>query len=72
MKEKDAKKKEEKSEFNPRIVVGIVGSSDLDTLNSLKDFFSTLDGFSIVYMRTSGSPLYITDKKPNKETSGDY
>jgi hypothetical protein len=50
--------------------VGIVGSTDLETLQTLKDFFETLDGFSLIYMRTSGSPLYITDLKPEKDTNG--
>jgi hypothetical protein len=59
-------------QFNPRIIVGIIGSTDLGTLQTLKDFFETLDGFSLIYMRTSGSSLYITDKKPEKEQAENY
>jgi hypothetical protein len=54
-------------EFNPRIIVGIIGSTDLSTLQTLKDFFDTLDGFTLIYLKTSGNPLYITDKKPFNE-----
>jgi len=64
------KTKEEKittqTQFNPRIIVGIIGSADLETLHQLKTFFDALSGFSLVYMRTSGSSLYITDKKPEE------
>ena len=55
-------------QFNPRIIVGIIGSTDLGALQTLNNFFGTLDGFSLIYLRTSGSPLYITDKKPEKDT----
>ncbi|MBE3121953.1 MAG: hypothetical protein IMZ53_09040 [Thermoplasmata archaeon] len=54
-------------EFNPRIIVGIIGSTDLDSLQMLKDFFNTLDGFSLIYLKTSGNPLYITSEKPSKD-----
>jgi len=54
-------------QFNPRIIVGIIGSTDLGALQTLNNFFETLDGFSLIYLRTSGSPLYITDKKPDKD-----
>ena len=67
MKETNQNKKRQTGEFNPKIIVGIIGSSDLDTLKSLKDFFSKLDGFSLIYLTTSGSHLYITDKKPEHE-----
>ena len=61
--------KGQRSDFNPRIIVGIVAKSDIDSLQELKDFFDSLDGFSLVYFTTSGNPLYITDKKPRKEYS---
>ena len=61
---------QQRPEFNPRIIVGIVGSTDLGTLQELKNFFGTLEGFSLIYMRTSGSPLYITDMKPEKGKNG--
>jgi hypothetical protein len=54
-------------EFKPRIIVGIVCSADLESLQKLQDFFNTLDGFSLIYLKTSGSPLYITSEKPTKE-----
>jgi hypothetical protein len=60
-------KVKEHQQFNPRIIVGIVGSIDLNALQTLKDFFETLNGFSLIYLRTSGSPLYISDKKPERE-----
>ncbi len=58
------------SEFSPRIIIGIIGSTDLDTLRMLKDFFETLDGFTLIYLKTSGNPLYISDKKPEKSHVG--
>ena len=68
MKQNKIKKtKGEKSDFNPRIIVGIVGKSDLDSLQQLKDFFDSLDGFSLIYFTTAGNPLYITSNKPNKK-----
>lgn len=56
--------KRQPNEFDPRIVVGIVGTADLASLNEIKDFFRMLRGFKLVYLCTSGSRLYITDKKP--------
>lgn len=61
---KKINEKLEKNEFNPKIVVGIVGTSDLASLNEIKDFFRMLCGFKLIYLRTAGSHLYITDKKP--------
>ena len=66
-KENKSKLQQDSSEFNPRIIVGIVCSTDLDTLQRLKDFFNTLDGLSLIYLRTSGSSLFITDKRPESE-----
>ena len=60
---------QKRSEFNPRIIVGVVCSTDIDTLQRLKDFFNTLEGLSLIYLKTSGSPLFITDLKPTRKDS---
>jgi len=67
---KESKTQSQKQhDFNPRIVVGIVGSTDFNTMQTLKDFFDTLEGFRLIYIKTSGNPIYLTDKKPSKENN---
>lgn len=52
--------------FNPRIIIGLVCSADLDTLRKLQEFFASLDGLTLIYIKTSGNPLYITTDNPQK------
>lgn len=67
MEEKKENKIEQKglvSEFKPKIVLAVVGTCDLDTLKEIQDFFRMLNRFKVIYIRTDGCRLYITDKKP--------
>ena len=47
--------------FNPNITIGIIGYGPLDALQEIKDFFEMIDGFKIVYIKTSSGRLYIKE-----------
>lgn len=50
--------------FNPKIVVGIIGHVDIENLTQIKDFFEKLEGFTLVYFKTSSEKLYIKEGTP--------
>ena len=41
------------------VVVGIIGHTDIDLLPEIKKYFENLDGFRLVYFKTSSEKLYI-------------
>lgn len=57
----EKKIKENMNGFNPNVTIGIVGYGPLDALQEIKDFFETLDGFNVVYIKTSSGRLWIKE-----------
>ena len=50
------------TEFDPIFTIGIVGKCKLDTLQEVKDFFEMLEGFEIIYIKTTkGKRLWIQE-----------
>lgn len=48
-----------KNKINAPVVVGIIGHSDIDFLPEIKHTLEHLDGFKIIYFKTSSEKLYI-------------
>ena len=52
-------------EFDPIFTIGIVGKCKLDTLQEVKDFFEMLEGFELIYIKTTkGRRLWIQEDSP--------
>ena len=50
--------------FDPVFITGIVGRCNLGTLKEVKDFFEMLEGFEIIYMKTTkGKKLWIHEEE---------
>lgn len=58
---------ENKNNFDPKIVVGLVGHTSIDKLPEIKDFFVNLEGFNLVYFKNSSEKLFITTEKPQED-----
>ena len=52
------------NEFNPKITLGVVVRADVETLKKMQDFFNSIKDLQVVYIKTSGNDLYITEQKP--------
>ena len=50
--------------FDAPVVVGLVGHTDIDKLQDIKDFFENLEGFRLVFFKTSSEKLYIVERGP--------
>jgi len=48
-----------KNKINAPVVVGVIGHSNIDFLADIKHTLETLDGFKIIYFKTSSEKLYI-------------
>ena len=44
------------------LVVGIIGHTNIETLSEIKSYFGKLDGFNLVYFKTSSEKLYIRER----------
>ena len=47
--------------FNAPVVVGIIGHTDIEKLPEIKVFFENLNGFRLIYFKTSSEKLYIKE-----------
>jgi hypothetical protein len=50
------------NKFDAPLVVGIVGHADIDLLPEIKYYFENLDGFRLIYFKTSSEKLYIWER----------
>ena len=48
-------------ELDPIFTIAIVGKCKLSTMQKVKDFFDTLEGFDTVYLRTTKGKLWIKE-----------
>ena len=58
MKEKE---REENNIFDAPVTVGLVGHCPIEKLPELKEFFQHLEGFDVIFFRTSSGRLWITE-----------
>ena len=58
---------DEKNSFDPIFTVGLVGKCKIETLQEIKSFFSTLEGFETIYIKTTkGKKLWIQEDDNNE------
>jgi len=50
-----------KNKINAPVVVGIIGHSDIDLLPEIKHTLENLNGFKIIYFKTSSEKLFILE-----------
>lgn len=51
-----------KDQLNEPLVIGIVGHCEIEILPEIKKFLQNLDGFRLVFFRTSTDKLYIKEE----------
>jgi hypothetical protein len=50
-------------EFDPIFTIGIIGKCKIETIQDIKDFFSTLEGFETIFVKTTkGKKLWIQEE----------
>jgi hypothetical protein len=51
-------------EFDPIFTIGIIGKCKIEKIQDIKDFFSTLEGFETIFVKTTkGKKLWITEEE---------
>ena len=46
-------------EFDPIFTIGIIGKCKIETIQEIKDFFSKLEEFETIYIKTTGINLFL-------------
>lgn len=50
-----------KNKINAPVILGIVGHTDVDNLAKIKKILENIDGFKIIFFKTSSEKLFITE-----------
>lgn len=55
--------------FNAPVTIGIVGHCDIEDLSRLKQVIQELEGFDLVFFKTSSGRLWIKEGGVNNDTN---